>query len=115
MVNILDQGNTKGLFGDATADLALDSSPLTVSEEGLQTADTFKVYQISSGSQSQLYLENDGTNHKKILTFEIPLDLPECKSVTENGKPEPKAIKSFIVYTDAKHAILENGYLASKK
>ena len=111
---IVQQGIDKGLFGDATADLALDNSPLTDAEEGLQTADTFKVYQITGGSQSQLYLENDEKNNKKILTFEIPLDLPECKSVTENGETETKKITSFMVYEEYKNAILENGYLASR-
>ena len=111
---IVQQGIDKGLFGDATADLALDNPPLTEVEEGLQTADTFKVYQISGGSQSQLYLENDEKNNKKILTFEIPLDLPECKSVTENGETTNKKITSFMVYEEYKNAILENGYLASR-
>ncbi len=112
MVDILNQGDTKGLFGDI-ADLPLDAKETTTIEEGLQTSDTFKVYNTTD-RKSKLYLVNDEQNHKKILTFEIPLDLPECKSVTEDGTTTVRKIDSFMVYIDAKHSILDNGYLESK-
>ena len=57
---------------------------------------------------------NDEGNHKKILTFEIPLDLLECKYVTEDGTTTVRKIDLFMVYIDSKHSILDNGYLESK-
>lgn len=80
--------------------LRLDDNAINYDTEGsFQNSNTFQVYNTND-RKSKLYLKNDATNHKKILTFEVPLDLPEF---TDTGKK----IIWFKAFIDKKHTILE--------
>lgn len=80
--------------------LHLDDNAINYDTEGsFQESNTFQVYNTND-RKSKLYLKNDATNHKKTLTFEIPLDLPEFTDTK-------KEIIWFEVFIDKKHTILE--------
>lgn len=88
---------------DQTLDLQLSEDAITTTtdtKEGKQASKTFKVYNTTD-RKSKLYLQND--NNEKILTFEIPLDLPEFTDIK-------KKIKSFKIFIAHKNEIFDNGY-----
>lgn len=91
-------------------DLNLDTNEeLALTEDNLMTYNTFKIYNIESeNKKAKLYFVKDDVNKKNIVTFEIPLKLPEYVMINDSQNSYKKTMKilSFNISTSYVNPIL---------